>query len=136
MAFPTVLVPTYPEFEGLSALDVKRATAFAEARRASTTPRNGDIIQRTDGRVQRVSHIWAPDEIQPGNGSFYACVDREGTTTGGASMSGGLDPSIALEVTPDTKAAAFWFFKDAYSTAHNGVTFMVPVRVWKEATHA
>ena len=127
-------VPTFPTFEGLSDRDVKRATAFAAARAACEAPMLGDIIRRRDGSAARVAHRWGPDAIQPtsGQGSFHAFVSSEAETRGHADMSGSLDPSIALDPTEEREPAIFWFFRDGYATAHNGVYFIVPVRVWQE----
>lgn len=96
-------------------------------------PRVGDYIQMLDGTVRRFTHDWG-NTIQtetPGNkfgSSFYF-------GNGYMEFSGGLDRAIPKEqirATTETKDGYAWFFHHDWKTAHNGVHFNVPCRVYQQ----
>jgi hypothetical protein len=119
------------------ALDDKNLAILAERAAAYLTiqgPRVGDYVKMPDGTLRRFTHDWG-DKIQTtvgarhpcdGDASFYLCCP-------GASFSGSLDPSIskaAIRDTGEKLPGAFWFFRDNYVTAHNGVGVRMPCTVW------
>lgn len=95
-------------------------------------PRTGDWLEFSDGHTCRIAYHWG-DRVQPasGNGdtgSFYL------SHGGYADYSGGLETGIPVECLTDTgrtHEARVWFFSRDYHTAHNGVTFTVPFRVYQ-----
>ena len=98
---------------------------------ARATPQVGDFVDFSNGVTRRISHLWTdwPDPtIQTSdNGSFYL-----GTT--GCSFSGGLYPGIPADLftpTEQRREGSAWLFHHDYPTAHNGVYFTVPFRVWR-----
>ena len=98
---------------------------------AQTTPQVGDFVDFANGVTRRISHPW-PDWPDPtiqtsDNGSFYL-----GTT--GCSFSGGLYPGIPAErftPTEERREGSAWLFHHDCSSAHNGVYFTIPFRVWR-----
>jgi len=96
-------------------------------------PRVGDYIQMLDGTMRRFTHDW-DDTIQtttPGDkfgSSFYF-------GKGYMEFSGGLDraiPKDKITATNETKDGRAWFFHHDWATAHNGVDFNVPCRVYRQ----
>ena len=87
----------------------------------------GDLVERKNGKIHRVAHIWADDDIQtsPG-GSVYMHQN------GAGSFSGGLDPSIQVEPTSRKNLASFWFFDSDRPGAGRGVEFQMMVRIYRE----
>lgn len=109
-----------------------RSTTLA----ARTTPQVGDFVDFANGVTRRVSHLWThwPDPtIQTSdNGSFYLGSD-------GCSFSGGLYPGLPAELftlTDERREGSAWLFHHDNATAHNGVYFTVPFRVWHCAHEA
>ena len=103
---------------------------------ARTTPQVGDFVDFANGVTRRISHCWTtwPDPtIQTSdNGSFYLGSE-------GYSFSGGLYPGIPAEIfapTDERREGSAWLFHHDYATAHNGVYFTVPFRVWNCAREA
>jgi hypothetical protein len=101
-----------------------RAVAFA----AHTKPQTGDFIEFADGITRRIAHVWFDENIQTTDGgSFYLGM-------GYVSYSGSLYQSIpatAVRLLQDKQInGRFWFFHHDYHTAHNGVDFVIPCRVW------
>jgi len=99
-------------------------------------PHVGDWIRFPDGTHKRVAHVWGEEYtdgeaiIQPtwpgAEGSFYLGDDY-------VSHSGGLESGIPLSrfaLTDDRRDGDFWFFHHDWHTAHNGVHFTLPCRVW------
>lgn len=95
-------------------------------------PRVGDFCILRNGDVRRFAHDWG-DDIQPSSkgdaGSFYL------QPNGHLDYSGGLDPAI-----PKSSFRAFaalregraWFFSHDVHRAGNGVTALIPCRVYEE----
>jgi hypothetical protein len=97
-------------------------------------PRVGDFVHMPDGSLRRFTHDWG-DDIQttcgsfPGDVSFYFGGDY-------MSFSGSLDPAIEkakLTDTGETRDGKAWFFHHDWAKAHNGVSVMVPCRVYRYA---
>lgn len=95
-------------------------------------PRVGDFVRFNDGHHRRISCHWTDDSGWDGGcqtsdgGSFYL-------GDYGVSFSGGLYPSLPTESlidTSETRHGSVWIFHHDYHTAHNGVTFSVPFRVF------
>jgi len=92
-------------------------------------PRVGDFCIHPDGRLDRITHDWG-DSLQVGGhgcGSYYLGM-------GYLSYSGSLDPAIPINRfvdTGETREGEIWFFNDGYVTAHNGVYYSAPFRVFK-----
>ena len=114
------------------ALIATRSTALA----ARATPQVGDFVDFTNGITRRISHLWthwSPPDIQTSdNGSFYLGNQ-------GCSFSGGLYPAIPAELftpTEERRDGSAWLFHHDSATAHNGVYFTVPFRVWRCAREA
>ncbi|HEY4451022.1 MAG TPA: hypothetical protein VGN13_05460 [Solirubrobacteraceae bacterium] len=96
-------------------------------------PRVGDWVIFADGTQRRISHDWRSEDGWDGGfqtsegGSWYLSV-------GGCSFSGALHPSIPKESLTDTgemRDGQAWIFHHDRHTAHNGVNFMMPFRVFK-----
>jgi hypothetical protein len=101
----------------------ERFIAFSKRR----GPRIGDYIKRLDGKTSRLSVSWE-DTFQSGSGDYYLGDN-------GISFSGSCDTGIIrenLERIPGHCNALFWFFKDDFWSANNGVSFSIPVRVYQE----
>ncbi len=122
-----------PEFDSLD------AEILAERQRlfnAVSGPRIGDFLRTADGFL-RFTHDLG-DSIQTtvraqhpchGDASFYL-------SDGYASFSGSLDSAISKQLLRDTGETAegsFWFFHHNCATAHNGVKFKIPCRVFELA---
>jgi len=91
-------------------------------------PRVGDFCVHPNGRLDRITHDWG-DSLQVGgiSGSYYLGM-------GYISHSGGLEPAILINRfidTGETRMGKIWFFNDDYATAHNGIYYDVPFRVFK-----
>lgn len=98
------------------------------------TPQVGDFVDFANGITRRISHLWThwpePTIQTSDNGSFYLSSD-------GCSFSGGLYPGIPAELftpTEERRDGSAWLFHHDYATAHNGVAFTIPFRVWR-CTH-
>lgn len=94
-------------------------------------PRVGDYLKLDNWNYTRFTHEW-PDTIQTGGmgGSYYL------SESGFLSYSGSCDPGVpkdCLELTEETKPGAVWFFSEDHHRAHNSVTFVVPLRVYRKA---
>ena len=97
-------------------------------------PRAGDYVIMPDGEYRRFTYDWR-DNLQTTvsrvkdhyQASFYFFGS-------GMSFSGSLDRAIfkdMLELTPEVKDGAAWFFHHGESGAHRGVHFNVPCRVYR-----
>ena len=96
--------------------------------RPATLPRVGEYVRMLDGTLQRFSYIW-PDGAQTSHGGSWYLGN------GGSSFSGSLNPIVPFErlrLTNGRKGARFWVFHHDQWTAHNGVDFTIPVRIWEE----
>lgn len=96
-------------------------------------PRVGDFVITSNG-LQRFTHDWG-NELQTTcatfggakSGSFYL-------GHGFMSFSGSLDPGVpksGLKLTDEIRPGACWFFSHGFAEASNGVSVMVPCRVYK-----
>ena len=93
-------------------------------------PRVGDYLKTASGYL-RFIHDWG-ESIQTttpkfGLGSFYL-------GDGYVSYSGALDPSIhksELQLTDEVRSGAFWFFRNDFQMAHNGIDVMVDCKVYE-----
>lgn len=98
-------------------------------------PRCGDWVDfdNGNGKRQRISHLWG-DGSEPewdgaqtsDGGSFYL-------GEGYVSFSGGLDLKVPFELltlTDQTRMGSAWIFHHNWHTAHNGIDFKVPFRVY------
>ena len=120
--------------------------AILEARKANlsdfTEPIVGDWLRFSDGRMERVTHIWPADwhadEIATvqtthpkfGLGSFYLGQH-------GCSYSGALDDGIKVDrltFTGELRPGGCWFFHHDHARAHNGVSVEIPFRVYEVTT--
>lgn len=102
--------------------------------------RVGDFVEFADGTVRRISHVWegvnddGSDSVQTSDGGSYY-LGR-----GYVSMSGGLYlgvSSTTLTPADEARMGGVWFFHHDYHRASNGVTALVPFRVFscsQEAT--
>ncbi len=92
-------------------------------------PRIGDFVRLADGRMMRFSYDLGDALQVSASGSFHLC------RSGHASFSGGLEPPIDKERivgTGELFPGEFWFFHHDYAAAHNGVTALIPCRVYRE----
>ena len=107
--------------------DLAYVKAALELRLAEKVPLVGDFVKMPDGKIERFSYDWG-DSLQTCEcGSFYLYK------SGNVSMSGALNPSIPLNqivVIPEQMEGSFWAFHHNHATAHNGVYFKIPVKVW------
>lgn len=90
-------------------------------------PRVGDYL-KVNGKYTRFTHKW-DDHIQTGGhiGGGYYLGD------GYLSYSGGLDPGIKLNqirLTKERKDGHFWFFNCDFMYGNNGLTYIMPFRVY------
>ena len=126
--------PTFDEKD--SEILTARKNAFNTQREVINRPMVGDYIRFSDGTFARFTHDWN-DSLQTtvyrsdhpclGDSSFYL-------GEGYASFSGSLAPSIPLaniKPTDAWKDASFWFFHHNWATAHNGVHFTMPVKIYE-----
>lgn len=96
--------------------------------------RIGDYIHMLDGTLRRFTHDWS-DSIQVTSKEGCYDVSFYLGSSGYASFSGSLDPSISKEKIKNTcenKLGQFWFFHHDHARAHNGVKVNVLCRVFKE----
>jgi len=93
----------------------------------------GDWIKFADGVYERIAYVWdSRVQTYPG-GSFYF------NPSGRMSQSGALNPGVrpdTLKLTDELRPASAWIFHHGLSMAHNGVNFMVRVRVWESSEAA
>lgn len=111
------------------------------AREALEGARVGDFIRtwhagEKGGEYLRFTHDWG-ESIQTTclrmgdasqHGGFYSCKQ------GGTSFSGSLDSGVQkedLRDTGETRNGLFWMFNEDYASAHNGVSFYMPCRVFE-----
>lgn len=114
-------------------LDMKLLKQRIENRRKLQGPRVGDFLIRHNGDLTRFTYDW-DDKIQTASmtirdWSFY--FDK----TGFMDYSGALDDGISKKSFTDTGKRKFgpaWFFHHDEVRAHNGITVMVPCRVYRE----
>ncbi|WP_028924217.1 hypothetical protein [Pseudonocardia acaciae] len=92
-------------------------------------PRVGDYVVFTDEVVRRISYIWNdPHEAQTSDGGSFHL-----TESGHLSFSGSLYRSVPLHTLTATGAVVdggAWIFHHDWWTAHNGVNFQIPMRVF------
>ena len=126
--------PISPAFDEQDAQIVLARAALREQRQG---PRVGDFVLMPDGHMHRLTYDWG-DSIQTttkgfGEGSHYL------SACGGVSYSGALDealPKDCLEELPEPVMGNFWIFHRDVHTAHNGVTFSIPCRVYRYTPRA
>lgn len=101
-------------------------------------PRVGDFVQMLDGTLRRFAHSWD-------HGIQTTCAgglaNDQSFYHGGSvvSFSGSLDRSIPflwLERTNKMRNGAFWTFHHGEHRAHNGVSFTLRCRVFRQLDHA
>ncbi len=120
-----------PEFDNRDAeILAERERLFNEVK----GPRVGDFLRTKEDGMLRFTHDWGSD-IQTtvsakhpchGDASFYL-------SDGHASFSGSLASAISKKKLRDTGEkldGSFWFFHHDHFTAHNGVYFKIPCRVF------
>jgi hypothetical protein len=113
----------------VDATDLSIATERLQARTRLPDIQAGDVLLMGEA-AHRVAHDWG-DTVQwcdKRAGSFYL------TSSGHASMSGGLEPGIPKEHishVPDRTMASFWIFHHGRSGAHRGVHFKGETRTWR-----
>lgn len=101
------------------------------ARKALDGPQVGDYLKIKYGIYTRFTHVWdESDQIQTGgcSDSFYL------GNSGYCSYSGGLDSGVKISdliETKETKEGLIWFFSENYATAHNGVNYTIPCKVYE-----
>lgn len=108
----------------------------AMARRAKIThPIEGDVVIFSDLVKRRISYENNfMNSVQTSDGGSFHLH-----SSGTMSFSGGLYGSIPVAVLTDTgrtEPAWAWIFHHGVGKAHNGVDFVVPVRVWKASIPA
>jgi hypothetical protein len=93
-----------------------------------TGPRVGDVVRFADGVTRRFAHDHGELGLQTCiEGSFHL------HHSGHLDMSGSLDPCVKRDTLTDTGETAersAWFFHHERAMAHNGVTVVIPVRVY------
>lgn len=112
----------------LDETDAAYLAAAIEARQSRARMLVGDFVTMPDGAIKRVAYDWGDAFQLTRGGSFYL------TKMGGASMSGGLEPSIpagAFERTDATMLGRFWFFHHDRSGPGRGIDVVARCRVWK-----
>lgn len=97
--------------------------------------RVGDYVRMLDGSLRRFTHHWG-DSIQTTCGGSHPCAEDQSFRFCGHSMSfsGSLDSAIPVKSLRDTgeiKDGRAWFFHHGDVRAHNGVTVLVPCRVYE-----
>ncbi len=108
-----------------------RARAYAARER----PQVGDFARMPDGSLRRFTHDWG-DGLQTTCGPSHPCVGDQSfyLSEHGADFSGSLDSIVSVQrisATAETLPGAFWFFRNNYVTAHNGLRGLrMPCRVW------
>lgn len=93
----------------------------------------GEFIRFSDGTIRRISYIW-PDGVQSTDNRFGPMSFYLGD--GYVSYSGSLYrcvPRDSLKLTNEKESGGFWFFHHDFPTAHNGVDFMIPCRIWESS---
>lgn len=113
--------------------DQDMVTAWVDLFDHRPEPRVGDFLDFADGQSRRIAHIWRLESgiaVQPDyakyGASFYFGL-------GYCSFSGGLLPSIpaaSLTLTDERRLGRVWTFHHNHATAHNGVYFSIPFRVY------
>lgn len=111
--------------------------ALIAAREALEGPRVGDFVRVWNSSEHlRFTHDWG-EHIQTTcvrngdasrHGGFYSCKQ------GGTSYSGSLDSGVQkedLRDTGETREGAFWMFNEDSASAHNGISFLIPCRVYE-----
>lgn len=94
-------------------------------------PMTGEILRQKDGSLTRITKVWN-DRVQTGgsiSGSYHLYED------GLMSYSGGLDCGISkdrIKLTEDFEQAKCWHFDRDWATAHNSISYWIPVQVWQE----
>lgn len=105
---------------------------------AKPGPRVGDFVLCLDGSERRFTARWEEGLQTTGTGelardqSFYLSGD-------GADFSGCMAPTIPflrLEPVDETREGRFWMFHHGEVRAHNGVSFAIPCRVFRELAPA
>lgn len=95
-------------------------------------PRVGDFCILKNGEVRRFTHDWGDSiqiSVKDQAGSFYF------DASGHLDYSGGLEPAMpkaSFRQRPEMREGACWFFHHNERRAHNGVTAMIPCRVYEE----
>lgn len=121
-----------PQFDELDAQILQ--ARIAEWQRVEG-PRVGDFVKLRDGSLRRFTHDWGAD-IQTTCGDSHPCAADQRYYFGGSFMefSGSLDSAIpkhALHDTGETREGSAWFFHHDHRQAHNGVSVVVPCRVYE-----
>lgn len=119
-------------------LDERDAAILAKLRAKWDTvdgARVGDYVRMLDGSLRRFTHDWG-DSIQTTCGPSHPCAGDQSFYFYGRTMSfsGSLDSAIPAQSLRDTgqvKDGSAWFFHHGEARAHNGVTVMVPCRVYE-----
>lgn len=114
--------------------EVDEAILLERVKRRSTIqgPRVGDFCILKSGEVRRFTHHHG-DRLQTTvageDGSFYFAAN------GHLDYSGSLDKAILVAAVTETKGlreGRCWFFSRDLHRAHNGVTALIPCRVYEE----
>ena len=119
------------EMKRLDAIDQLFITNALKERELRKCPEVGDFVIMEDGSYERFSHDWG-DDIQTTDGKFGSSFHL--TKNGYGGFSGGLNAAIMknrLILTSEIKEGSFWIFHHNHATAHNGVYFNAPVRVYQ-----
>lgn len=117
------------------ALDARDWRIIAErvaALDADPEPRCGDYVEFANRVTRRVSHVYPRDwgdmaGVQTSDGGSWHLG------TYGVSFSGALYPHVPMDSLTRTtreRLGSAWIFHHGYATAHNGVDFMAPFRVY------
>ena len=97
-------------------------------------PRIGDFVIK-DGQSLRFTYDWGVDiqttvpSSHPCSGDMSFHLHKDGEV----GFSGSLDhaiPKDKLRLTDEVRNGSFWFFKDDWVTAHNGILVNAPCRVY------
>lgn len=92
--------------------------------------RVGDWIREKDGTMTRATHIWDDGQVQNGGNKYSSYYLGDGYLEYSGSLDHGYYKN-QLEPTDEMEDGSIWFFKNDFATAHNGIDYIVPFRVFK-----
>lgn len=116
--------------KGLNAKTARYVADCIESREGLAGPRIGDFLFSLEHGIVRFAHDWGEGLQVTRGGSFHL------GTSGYASFSGGLEPSISKEnirrAYTQVMPGNFWVWLDGMSGADRGVGVDIECRVFEE----